>query len=79
METESAKSSRRHQESHWKNVEKSWLDITPKELEEKSLRIDSYWLRVFVMKDVTGRLLFPQLAPFVKAILTLSQGNAGPE
>ena len=79
METESAKSSRRHQESYWKNVEKSWLDITPKELEEKSLRIDSYWSRVFVMKDVTGRLLFPQLAPFVKAILTLSHGNAGPE
>ena len=31
------------------------------------------------MKDVNGRLLFPQLAPFVKAILTLSHGNAGPE
>ena len=31
------------------------------------------------MKDVTGRHLFPQLAPFVEAILTLSHGNAGPE
>merc|ERR1711874_808133 len=79
VETESAKSSRLHQESYWKNVEMSWLDITPKESEEKSLRIDSYWSRVFNMKDSNGRNRFPQLAPFVKAILTLSHGNAGPE
>ena len=32
QETESAKTSRRNQESYWKNVEKSWLDITPKEM-----------------------------------------------
>ena len=31
------------------------------------------------MKDSNGRNRFPQLAPFVKAILTLSHGNAGPE
>merc|ERR1711913_154740 len=75
----SAKSSRLHQETWGKNVEMSWLDITPKESEEKSLTIDSYWSRVFNMKDGNGRNHFPQLAPFVKAILTLSHGNAGPE
>ena len=31
------------------------------------------------MKDDDGRLLFPQLTAFVKAFLTLSHGNAGPE
>ena len=79
QETESAKTSRINQDSYWKNVEKSWLDITPKETEEKSVRIDSYWSRVFEMKSSTGRYHFPQLASFVKAILTLSHGNAGPE
>ena len=79
QETESAKTSRINQDSYWKNVEKSWLDITPKETEEKSVRIDSYWSMVFEMKSSTGRYHFPQLASFVKAILTLSHGNAGPE
>ena len=79
QETESAKTSRINQDSYWKNVEKSWLDITLKETEEKSVRIDSYWSRVFEMKNNNGRYHFPQLASFVKAILTLSHGNEGPE
>ena len=79
IETESAKKSRIQQDTYWKNVEKSWLDITPKELEEKSLRIDSYWSKVFELIDSSGRALFPQLAPFIKAVLTLSHGNAGSE
>ena len=79
VETESAKKIRNQHESYWREVENSWLDLTPKETEEKSIRIDSYWSRVFDMKDDNGRLLFPQLTPFVKACLTLSHGNAGPE
>ena len=79
VETVSAKLTRQQQESYWRKVEKSWLDLTPTETETKSLRIDSYWSRVFDMKDDDGRLIFPQLTPFVKAFLTLSHGNAGPE
>ena len=79
VETENAKKDRINQESYWKNVEKSWIDITPKEAEEKSIRIDSYWSRVFEMKDSAGRIRFPQLSAFVKVVLTLSHGNAGPE
>ena len=65
--------------SYWREVENNWFDLTPMETEEKSIFIDSYWSRVFDMKDDNGRLLFPQLTPFVKACLTLSHGNAGPE
>ncbi|CAL4241631.1 unnamed protein product [Meganyctiphanes norvegica] len=79
LETASAKKERQHTESYWRNVEKSWIDLTPKDSEEKSLRIDSYWSRVFEVKDSDGRKRFPQLAAFVKVILTLSHGNAGPE
>ena len=60
-------------------VENNWLDLTPMETEENSIFIDSYWSRVFDMKDENGRLLFPQLTPFVKAFLTLYYGNVEPE
>ena len=79
VETDSAKKVRQQQESYWREVENSWLDLTPTETQEKAIRIDSYWSRVFDMKDDDGRLLFPQLTAFVKAFLTLSHGNAGPE
>ena len=79
VETDSAKKERIHQESYWKAVEKSWVDLTPKESEESAIRIDSYWSRVFKMQNSDGRCLFPQLAALVKIILTLSHGNAGPE
>ena len=78
-ETDSGKKERITRESYWKNVEKSWIDITPKEFKEKTVRIDCYWSRVFNVKDAAGRYQFPQLTPFVKSILTLSHGNAGPE
>ena len=65
--------------SYWREVENSWLDFTPTETEEKSICIDSYWSRVFDMRDDNGRLVFPQLIPFFKAFLTLYYGNVGPE
>ena len=53
--------------------------MVPNETEEKSIRIDSFWARIFEMRDDEGRQRFPQLAALVKSILTLSHGNAGPE
>ena len=79
VETESAKKTRKQEESYWREVENSWLDFTPTETEEKSICIDSYWSRVFDMRDDNGRLVFPQLIPFFKAFLTLYYGNVGPE
>ena len=35
-ETENAKKSQQNQNSYWRNVESSWLDLTPKDLEEKT-------------------------------------------
>ena len=40
---------------------------------------DSYWSRVFEMKNNTGWYHFPQWASFVKAILTLFHRNAALE
>ena len=60
-------------------MEKHWLEILPYDSEAKSVRIDSYWSRVFLMKGTDGRFLFPQLSALIKAILSLSHGNAGPE
>ena len=60
-------------------MEKHWLEIYPKESEVKSVRIDSYWSKVFEIKSNDGRFLFPQLAALIKSVLTLSHGNAGPE
>ena len=41
VETESAKKTRKQEESYWREVENSWLDFTPTETEEKSICIDS--------------------------------------
>ena len=79
IETVNAKKERLQHQSYWKNAEKSWLEILPKEDEVKTIRIDSYWSRVFELKNDAGRLRFPQLAALVKSVLTLSHGNAGPE
>ena len=73
------KNDRLQRESYWKEVEKHWLEIYPKESEVKSVRIDSYWSKVFEIKSNDGRFLFPQLAALIKSVLTLSHGNAGPE
>ena len=79
VETDSAKKERIHHVSYWKEVEKSWIEVVPNDAEENSIRIDSFWSRVFEMRDNEGRKRFPQLAALVKCILTLSHRNAGPE
>ena len=79
IETVNAKKERVQHQSYWKKAERSWLEILPKEDELKSIRIDSFWSRVFELKNDDGRLRFPQLAALVKSVLTLSHGNAGPE
>ena len=79
IETDGAKEERKHHQSYWKEVEKSWIDMVPNDTEEKSIRIDSFWSRIFEMRDDEGRKRFPQLAALVKSILTLSHENAGPE
>ena len=53
--------------------------MVPNDTEEKSIRIDSFWCRIFEMRDDEGRKRFPQLAALVKSILAFSHGNAGPE
>jgi len=42
VETESAKKTRKQEESYWREVENSCLDFTPTETDEKSICIDSY-------------------------------------
>ena len=79
VETDTAKKDRVQHQSYWRDVEKHWLEILPYDSEAKSVRIDSYWSRVFLMKGTDGRFLFPQLSALIKAILSLSHGNAGPE
>ena len=78
-ETPNAEKERNHHQSYWKNLERNWLDILPKENETKSVRIDSYWSQVFEMKNSDGSLKFPQLSALIKSVLTISHGNAGPE
>lgn len=65
IETSSAKEDRRNHENYWKGLEKSWIEVTPKEDEEKFLRIDSFWSRIMEVKDDEGRLRFPQLGALV--------------
>ena len=43
------------------------------------LRVDSFWSKVFEIKDDLGNKKYPRLASIIKCILTISHGNAGPE
>lgn len=44
--------------------------------EAGSTRIDHYWAKVFQMKTLSGTEMFPYLEKLIKAVLTLSHGNA---
>ena len=47
--------------------------------EAGSTRIDHYWAKVFQMKTLSGTEMFPYLKKLIKAVLTLSHGNADVE
>ena len=47
--------------------------------EAGSTRIDHYWARVIEIKTLSGTEMFPYLKKLIKAVLTLSHGNADVE
>lgn len=47
--------------------------------ETGSTRIDHYWAKVFQKKTLSGTEMFPYLKKLIKAVLTLSHGNADVE
>ncbi|CAL4060167.1 unnamed protein product [Meganyctiphanes norvegica] len=79
IETNKAKKDRLQRQSYWKEVERTWIAILPKEQSGKIVRIDSYWSKVFGIRNEDGACKFVQLSALVKEVLILSHGNAGPE
>lgn len=39
-------------------------------------RVNHYWAKIFCLKTITGALRYPLLSKLIKALLSLSHGNA---
>lgn len=71
---------RQCQESYWEDVETVWSDCTLQTEETpNSVRVDTFWSKIFEIKDNHGHKKYRQLEGLVKSVLTLSHGNSGPE